>query len=121
MAIAIAAACASLHVESTRPRTNASICARSSAWPSRFLRMISCASIPVSLLPVRNPDILHVRGRAQELAPLAFEPVEPVALFPRGPGALHVRRGRSLDRLHPFAAAHVPHRFHVVVLGEHPR
>ena len=46
-AIAIAAAWASLHDASTRPRTNASICARSSAWPSRLQRMISCASMGV--------------------------------------------------------------------------
>src|SRR5258708_2337057 len=101
---------------SPRPRGNASWCARSSAWPSRWRRMISRASM---LLAVRNPDVLDMRRGAQELAPFALAAVEPVALVPRGPGALHVRGRGELHRLHALASAAIPHRLDVVVLREH--
>src|SRR6476619_312664 len=104
------AACASLQLSSTSPRTNASMCERSSACPSRFLRMISCASI--SLFAVGDPDVLDVCCRSQELAPLALARIQPVALLPRGPGALHVGGRGGLHRLHALAAAEIPHRFH---------
>ena len=45
--------------------------------------------------------------------------IEPIAVVPGGPGPLHVRRRRQLDRLHAVARAEIPHRFDVVVLGEH--
>ena len=47
--------------------------------------------------------------------------IEPVAVVPRRPRALHVRRRRQLDRLHALARAEVPHGVDVVVLGEHFR
>src|ERR1051325_441434 len=67
---------------------------------------------------VRNPDVLHLRRRAKELAPLAVARVEPVALVPRRPGALHVRRRRQVHCLYAVATPEIPHRVHVVVLGE---
>src|SRR5580765_171190 len=68
IAIAIAAACASLHEPSTRPPTNASICARSSAWPSRLRRMISCASTALlsRRISVRSGYGRRRRGAAAE-------------------------------------------------------
>ena len=73
------------------------------------------------LFAVRNPDVLHLRRLAQELAPLALARIGPRARRRLAPGALHVPRRRELHRLHAVARAEIPHRVHVVVLGERLR
>src|SRR6266702_2089475 len=73
------------------------------------------------LLAVRDPDVLHFRRMPQELAAFHLTRIEPVAAARRRPGALHVRRGRELDRFHTRGGTEVPHAVHVVMLGEHFR
>ena len=50
IAIASAATWPSLQPRVATPRTKASICASSSAWPSRLARMISCARIDIAMV-----------------------------------------------------------------------
>ena len=74
------------------------------------------------LLPVRHPDVLDLRRLAQEL--VALRPARGSSQS-RGspcvdPGALQVAGRRALDRGAPVAAAEVPDRVDVVVLGERP-
>src|SRR6187397_1706440 len=72
--------------------------------------------VPASLA-VRHPDVLHVRSRAEELTAFAIVGIEPVAIVPRGPRALHVRGRRGFHGLYSVARAEIPHRLDVVVLS----
>src|ERR1035437_8923821 len=70
------------------------------------------------LLAVRNPDVLHLRRLTKKIAPLSLAHVGPRARLPLGPRSLHVPRRRQLHRPDAVARPEVPHRIHVVVLGE---
>src|SRR5687768_14281226 len=67
-------------------------------------------------LSVRHPDVLHLRGMAEEIPPFALLAAGPVAGFAvAAPRPLHVPGRKPLDGGGALAGAEVPDRLHVVM------
>src|SRR2546428_70108 len=60
------------------------------------MRLTESSEGPGTSLAVRDPDVLHLRRLAQELASLTLPRIRPVPV-PHEPGAFHVPRRRLLD------------------------
>src|SRR5438105_8665881 len=90
---------------------------RGGATPSYASVASSCSF----LFSVGNPDVLDLRRLSQEFPPFAMLAVVPVPRLPLDPRPLHVSHRRPLDLGARRPISEIPHRVHVVVLGEHFR
>src|SRR5215213_9453647 len=75
-----------------------------------------------ALRAIRYPNILHLRGVAQEDRARARIGVQPVVLLAiADPGLLQIADRATLDHGAALAAAEVPRRVNIVMLGQHLR